>query len=205
MPFFVFALQLTKLTLHRVLVVFDARVLCQAYRKIGDPVPLVGAPLVAPGAGQAVVDNATIPPAPALSNSGSTASTFPAIGELQLPGEQPALTITPIEDLHPSQTNWMVQAVIEQKSELKTWFNRNLCAEHKLFTMILSDGSGDIKANVMNENAEDIYSSLEEGKVYRIENPKIIMARKKLSGLIHDWEILFGKETRAVGPIPPDS
>ncbi|RXW23115.1 hypothetical protein EST38_g2740 [Candolleomyces aberdarensis] len=166
---------------------------------------MVGEPVVAPDAGQAGVDNAAIPPAPALSDSGFTVPAFPAIGELQLLDEQPTLTITPIEYLHPSKTNWMVQAVIKQKSELKTWFNRHLCAERKLFTMILSDGSGDIKANVMNENAEDIYSSLEEGKVYRIENPKIIMAKKKFSGLVHDWEILFGKETRVVGPILPDS
>ena len=40
-----------------------------------------------------------------------------------------------------------------------------------------------------------------EGKAYRIEKPKVIMARKKLSGLSHDWEILFGEETRVVGPI----
>ena len=67
--------------------------------------------------------------------------------------------------------------------------------------MTLADNSGDIKATVMGEDAEDIYSFVEMGRVYRIENPSLIMAKKKLSGLSHDWEVLFGKETRVVGLI----
>jgi replication factor A1 len=70
-----------------------------------------------------------------------------------------------------------------------------------MFTLILSDNSGDIKANVMTEDAEDTYSCLEEGKVYVIDKPQIIMARKKFSNLDHDWEILFGKDTRLGGPL----
>jgi hypothetical protein len=70
-----------------------------------------------------------------------------------------------------------------------------------MFTLILSDNSGDIKANVMTEDAEDTYSCLEQGKVYVIDKPKIIMARKMFSDLDHDWEILFGKETRLVEPL----
>jgi replication factor A1 len=163
-------------------------------------------PVATLDAGQAGTSHNTAP-LPALVVSESTyigsAPISPAIGDLRPPDEQ--LSITPIEYLYPSKTSWTIEGVVKEKSELKAWFNRHLGLEHKLFTMILSDDSGSIKANVMSEDAEEIYSSLEEGKVYRIEKPKIIMAKKRLSGLSHDWEILFGKETRFVGPVCPHS
>ena len=178
----------------RLLIIMSGRVMCQVYHRIGDPVNLI--PTTAPGQ----ADNAIISiPAPRSVVEESTSAPMPpTVEEIPLPNEQATVTITPIECVYPSKTSWAIQGVVKEKSELKPWFNRHLCIEQKVFTMILSDASGDIKANVMGERAEEIYSSLETGKVYRIERPKIIMAKKKLSGLSHDWEILFGKETTVV-------
>ncbi|KAJ2915604.1 hypothetical protein MD484_g4793, partial [Candolleomyces efflorescens] len=140
----------------------------------------------------------TLPAPGSVVEESTSAPMPPTIEEIQLPDEQPTVTITPIGYVYPSKTSWTIQGVVKEKSELKPWFNRHLCLEQKVFTMILSDASGDIKVNVMGEDSEEIYLSLETGKVYRIDKPKIIMAKKKLSGLSHDWEILFGKDTKLV-------
>lgn len=70
----------------------------------------------------------------------------------------------PIEALSPYSNKWTIRARVTQKSDIRTWSNQR--GEGKLFNVNLMDDTGEIRATGFNEVVDNLYSKLEEGKVW---------------------------------------
>ena len=102
--------------------------------------------------------------------------------------------IYPIEALSPYAHKWTIKARCTNKSEIKTWHNKN--GEGKLFSVNLLDESGEIKATGFNDQCDALYDIFQEGSVYYISNPcKVQLAKKQFSNLNNDYELTFERDT----------
>ncbi|OBZ69131.1 Replication factor A protein 1 [Grifola frondosa] len=174
----------------RLLIVLALRVLEKNAEKIGSPASL------SPPAVGGAPENANPVPAP----SSSSASVTPAA-----PSAQPARQQTqgnrsgrtnavyPIESLSPYQNNWTIKARVTQKSDIKTWSNQR--GEGKLFSVILMDETGEIKATAFNAAVDELYDRMQEGKVYTISKARVNLAKKKFTHLSNEYELTFERNT----------
>lgn len=117
----------------------------------------------------------------------------PAPSSSRLANKSGRPTIFPIEGLSPYQSNWTIQVRVTQKSDVKSWSNAR--GEGKLFNVTLMDDSGEIRATAFNAVVDDLYSRLEEGKVYYISKARVNLAKKKFSNVNNDYELGFEKNT----------
>ena len=102
--------------------------------------------------------------------------------------------IYPIEGLSPWANKWTIKARCTNKSEIKTWHNKN--GEGKLFSVNLLDESGEIKATGFNDQCDMFYELFQEGGVYYITAPcRVAPARKQFSNLNNDYELTFENQT----------
>ncbi|MCJ1308938.1 Replication factor A protein 1 [Agyrium rufum] len=102
--------------------------------------------------------------------------------------------VYPIESLSPYGNKWTIKARCTNKSDIKTWHNRN--GEGKLFSVNLLDESGEIKATGFNDQCDTYYDLFQEGNVYYISTPcRVQMAKKQFSNLNHEYEITFERDT----------
>ncbi|KAL7413859.1 hypothetical protein BDY24DRAFT_441206 [Mrakia frigida] len=108
----------------------------------------------------------------------------------------------PIEGLSPYQSKWAIRARVTQKSEIKNWSNAK--GDGKLFSMTLMDESSQIKATAFNEEVDNFFDMIEEGKAYYITNGKIQLARKQYSNLPNDYEITLERKTE-IEPVEDDN
>lgn len=102
--------------------------------------------------------------------------------------------IYPIEALSPYAHKWTIKARCTNKSEIKTWHNKN--GEGKLFSVNLLDDSGEIRGTGFKEQCDALYDLFQEGSVYYISNPcRVQMAKKQFSNLNNDYELTFESGT----------
>lgn len=164
------------------------RVLVHSAEKRGDPHPIDGGEAVTPG----ITNNAA-----ASSSGADQAQTGRALPPPHLPvrsGSKPGRsTIFPIEGLSPYQNNWTIKARVTQKSDIKNWSNPR--GEGKLFNVTLMDDSGEIRATAFNAVVDDLYSRLEEGKVYYLSKARVNLAKRKFSNVNNDYELGLEKNT----------
>ena len=105
--------------------------------------------------------------------------------------------IYPIEGVSPWSNKWTIKARVTNKSEIKTWHNKN--GEGKLFSVNLLDESGEIKATGFNNECDAFYERFQEGAVYYISSPcRVQLAKKQFSNLANDYEITFEANTEIV-------
>jgi replication factor A1 len=112
-------------------------------------------------------------------------------------------TIYPIEAISPYSNKWTIKARCTNKSQIKTWHNKN--GEGKLFSVNLLDDSGEIRATGFNDQCDMLYELFQEGGVYYISSPcRVQIAKKQFSNLNNDYELTFEKDTivEKVGPSP---
>lgn len=103
--------------------------------------------------------------------------------------------IYPIEALSPYAHKWTIKARCTNKSDIKTWHNKN--GEGKLFSVNLLDESGEIRGTGFNDQVDTLYDLFHEGGVYYITSPcKVNMAKKQFSNLNNDYELMFERDTR---------
>lgn len=103
-------------------------------------------------------------------------------------------TIYPIEAITPYSHKWTIKARCTNKSNIKTWHNRN--GEGKLFSVNLLDDSGEIRATGFNEQCDVLYDLFHEGSVYYISSPcRVQIAKKQFTNLNNDYELTFEKDT----------
>ena len=99
-------------------------------------------------------------------------------------------TIYPIEALSPYAHKWTIKARCTNKSEIKTWHNKN--GEGRLFTVNLLDESGEIRATAFKDQCDAFYNDFQEGGVYYISSPcRVQLAKKQFSNLNNDYELTF--------------
>ncbi|MCJ1352714.1 MAG: Replication factor A protein 1 [Icmadophila ericetorum] len=102
--------------------------------------------------------------------------------------------IYPIEALSPYAHKWTIKARCTNKSDVKTWHNRN--GEGKLFSINLLDESGEIKATGFNDQCDAFFELFHEGSVYYITSPcKVKPASKQYTALNNDYELNFERDT----------
>ena len=102
--------------------------------------------------------------------------------------------IYPIEALSPYSHKWTIKARCTQKSDIKTWHNKN--GEGKLFSCNLLDDSGEIRATGFNDQCDALYDLIQEGGVYYITAPcRVQIAKKQFSNLSNDYELTFERDT----------
>ena len=102
--------------------------------------------------------------------------------------------IYPIEALSPYSNKWTIKARCTQKSNIKTWHNRN--GEGKLFSVTLLDDSGEIRATAFKEQCDLLYNVFEEGSVYYISSPcRVQIAKREFSNVNNDYELTFERDT----------
>ena len=103
--------------------------------------------------------------------------------------------IHPIEALSPYAHKWTIKARVTNKSEIKTWHNKN--GEGKLFSVNLLDESGEIRGTGFNDQCDALYDIFHEGGVYYISSPcRVNMAKKQFSNLNNDYELMFERDTQ---------
>jgi replication factor A1 len=103
-------------------------------------------------------------------------------------------TIYPIEAISPYSNKWTMKARCTNKSQIKTWHNKN--GEGKLFSVNLLDDSGEIRATGFNEQCDMLYELFQEGSVYYISSPcRVQIAKKQFSNLNNDYELTFERDT----------
>ena len=102
--------------------------------------------------------------------------------------------IYPIEALSPYAHKWTIKARCTNKSDIKTWHNKN--GEGKLFSVNLLDESGEIRGTGFNNECDALYELFQEGGVYYISAPcRVQLAKKQFTNLNNDYELTFERET----------
>jgi replication factor A1 len=102
--------------------------------------------------------------------------------------------IYPIEALSPYAHKWTIKVRVSNKSDIKTWHNKN--GEGKLFSVNLLDESGEIKATGFKEQCDAYYDLLQEGSVYYISSPcRVQLAKKQFTNVNNDYELTFERDT----------
>ena len=102
--------------------------------------------------------------------------------------------IYPIEALSPYAHKWTIKARCTNKSDIKTWHNKN--GEGKLFSVNLLDDSGEIRGTGFNEQCDALYELFQEGGVYYITSPcRVQLAKKQFTNLNNDYELTFERDT----------
>lgn len=101
--------------------------------------------------------------------------------------------IMPVEALSPYANKWTIKARVTNKSEVRTWHNKN--GEGKLFSVNLLDESGEIKATAFNDQCDAFYDVFQQDSVYYISQGDVKPARKQFSTLNNDYEISLSNST----------
>ncbi|CAG8507909.1 6612_t:CDS:10 [Diversispora eburnea] len=90
---------------------------------------------------------------------------------------------------------------LSSKSEIKRWQNKR--GEGKLFNVTLLDNSGEIRATAFNQQVDDFFNVLQEGKLFYISKARINVAKKQYSSVKNDYEITLESGTQII-PCPDD-
>ncbi|KAH8917277.1 replication factor-a protein [Atractiella rhizophila] len=101
--------------------------------------------------------------------------------------------IFPIEGLSPYQNKWMIKARVTQKGDVRRYNNQR--GDGKVFSMILMDNSGEIKATAFGDVVDTFYNKMDEGKVYLISNARVGIAKKAFNNTNNEYEMTFERHT----------
>lgn len=103
-------------------------------------------------------------------------------------------TISPIESLSPYQNKWTIRARVSNKSDVRTFHNAR--GEGKLFNVVFLDESGEIKATGFGEQVDAFYDQLQEGQVYYVTRCRVTLAKRQLSNVQNEYELIFERDTQ---------
>jgi replication factor A1 len=87
----------------------------------------------------------------------------------------------------------MIKARVTYKSEKREWHNSK--SEGRLFHVHLLDETGEIKATGFNEQVDQFFDVLQEGKVYFVSKCRVNMAKKQFNQVNNDYELTMGNDT----------
>ncbi|KAK3084764.1 hypothetical protein FSP39_018496 [Pinctada imbricata] len=98
-----------------------------------------------------------------------------------------------IASLTPYQNRWRIRARVTQKSNVRTWSNSR--GEGKLFSITLTDESGEIRATGFNESVDKYYEMLEVNKIYYVSKASLKIANKQYNTVQNEYEMTFNPDT----------
>ncbi|KAL6301589.1 replication factor-a protein [Sparassis latifolia] len=179
----------------RLLIILSMQIIAKTADKIGTPIglqPPAGSPT---SNAQTASPAATATPAtPAASTSTNPTPAAPAPQpQRQANRAGRAGAIHPIESLSPYQNHWTIKARVTQKTDIKTWSNQR--GEGKLFSVILIDETGEIKATGFNAAVDELYDKLQEDHVYYISKGRVNLAKRQYSSLPNEYELTLERNT----------
>ena len=167
----------------RLLILLDLSVVSQTEGKIGDPVAF-DVP------GQNTTSNTNGTPA-VTSPSDIQQPKPPQPQKIQQRVDGPV--IYPIEGLSPYQNKWTIRARVAVKSDIRQYSTQK--GEGTMFNVTFMDESGEIRATGFNQQVEQFYDKLEEGKVYYVSKARVNLAKKKFSNVQNEYELMFSRDT----------
>ena len=100
----------------------------------------------------------------------------------------------PIETLNPYSNRWQIMARVVNKSELRTYSSPK--GEGSVFSVDLSDDSGEIRATAFKEVADRLWNTFEVGQTYLISRGQLKIANKKFAALNNNYEITLSYDTQ---------
>ncbi|GMM38931.1 replication factor A subunit protein [Saccharomycopsis crataegensis] len=98
-----------------------------------------------------------------------------------------------IDQLSPYQNLWTIKARVSYKSPMRTWSNQK--GEGKLFNVNFLDETNEIKATAFNDQADQLFDVLQEGKVFYVSKARINPARTQFSTLKHPYELSLDRDS----------
>ncbi|KAL0270274.1 UNVERIFIED_CONTAM: hypothetical protein PYX00_007739 [Menopon gallinae] len=124
----------------------------------------------------------------------------PIANQNQIKVTQAPSPVHPISSLNPYQNKWSIKARVTNKQPPRTY--RNAKGEGKLFSVVFTDDSGEIKCTGFNSVVDKLADLLELNKVYIVSNCTIKPANKKFTQA--DYEMTFHEDS-LVMPCEDDS
>ena len=152
--------------------------------KIGAPTATQGPPGSEKPVSSAGGTPAPAPAKQALTPAPQTHTSTPA---MHANTSSPQRHVYPIEGLSPYQNNWTIRVKVKQKSDIRTYSNAR--GEGKLFNVTLMDETGEIKATAFNNNVDEFFPKLQEGKTYYISKGQVNLAKKKFATVNNEYEL----------------
>jgi replication factor A1 len=165
--------------------------------KIGEPVSwetVSAAESPPPARSQSATAATDKPSAPTTSQTSRFAPNFSSSPPLASSSPLVATRATPIEGLNPYSNKWMIKALVTAKSEMRSFSNSQ--GASSVFSIDLSDDSGEIRATAWREVADRLYPLVEVGKTYLISRGQLKVANKKFSTLNNSYEITLSYESQ---------
>ena len=101
---------------------------------------------------------------------------------------------SPIDALNPYSNKWQIKARVINKGDLRTYNSAK--GEGSVFSVDLSDESGEIRATAFNEVANRLHKTLEVGSTYLFARGQLKVANKKFNPLNNPYEISFSFDTQ---------
>lgn len=92
-----------------------------------------------------------------------------------------------ISNLNPYQNKWTIKARLATKGDIRHW--KNAKGEGQLFSVTLSDDSGDIRATGFGDAVTAHYDNLVVGQCYYVSKCQIKVANKQYSNVNNDYEM----------------
>lgn len=169
----------------RLLIILEATPVVTECEKIGSPVAIQSPP----GGGSKPVSSAGGSPAPASAAHTSTSLAKPTTSAptMHSNASNQNRHVFPIEGLSPYQNNWTIRAKVKQKSDIRTFSNAR--GEGKVFSVVLIDETGEIKATAFNNIVDEFYPKFQEGKTYYVSKGQVNLAKKKFNTVNNEYEI----------------
>ncbi|EJU02510.1 hypothetical protein DACRYDRAFT_78925 [Dacryopinax primogenitus] len=171
----------------RLIILLDLSILGNAGQKIGNPTSYD----VAKAESHAQAISAPAPAAPPITvqkshqpaPGGTRSASMPKNGG----------PIFPIEGLSPYQNKWTIKARVTNKSDIRHWSNQK--GEGKLFSFTLMDETSEIRATAFNQQVDEFYDMIQEGKVYFFSKGRIGPAKRQFNNVSNLYEITFERNT----------
>ncbi|XP_041456357.1 replication protein A 70 kDa DNA-binding subunit-like isoform X1 [Lytechinus variegatus] len=101
--------------------------------------------------------------------------------------------VHPISSLTPYQNRWTIKVRVTNKSKIRTWSNAR--GEGKLFSMDLSDQSGEIRCTAFKDTVDKYYDMIEIGKIYYVSRGTLKPANRQYTSINNDYELTFNNDT----------
>ncbi|KAF7723007.1 Replication factor A protein 1 [Apophysomyces ossiformis] len=175
------------------LIILGLEVLSRHSRVIGNPRPMESSTTKRPNSVQPIGNNSIQPSkiSTPLSQQTVARPTYPSSQSSQ--SSQHSSSIYPISALNPYQTRWKIKGRITRKSSIKHF--RNGQRAGKFFCIHVLDNTAEIKATAFNTQADRLFPLFEPGKVYYISKGRVSIARKQLSTVNHEYEVILDDVT----------